>query len=305
MKKLSSKQLFILIGGVILFTGVMWWSTRPTELVPPAGQIPELIPEEQIQPAAVPAQTIIGTSVEGRDIEVYTFGSGETQLLFVGGMHGGYEWNSVVLAEEFISYLQNDPSVIPEGIHISIIPNLNPDGVHAVLGMTAGFTSAEALAITSTTKATGRFNANNVDLNRNFDCRWAPTSTWRGNVVNAGSAAFSEPEAKALRDYVLTTSPNAVMFWHSQANTVYASECEEGILPETINLMNTYATAADYKTVEKFNAYPITGDAEGWLASIGIPAVTIELEGRDTSEWERNLAGIKATINLYETQLAR
>ena len=89
------------------------------------------------------------------------------------------------------------------------------------------------------------------------------------------------------------------MFWHSQANTVYASECEAGVLPQTLVIMNAYADAANYNKVSSFDAYPISGDAEGWLASIGIPAITVELETRTSSEWQRNQAGIQALIKLF------
>jgi hypothetical protein len=41
---------------------------------------------------------------------------------------------------------------------------------------------------------------NDVDLNRNFDCKWQPTSTWRSTSVSAGTQPFSEPEAAAIRD---------------------------------------------------------------------------------------------------------
>ena len=151
----------------------------------------------------------------------------------------------------------------------------------------------------STRVAKGRFNANEVDLNRNFDCKWSSESSWRGKKVSAGTAVFSEPEAKALRNLIGEIRPKAVVFWHSKANNVYASECEEGVLPETLTLMNTYADAAEYGKVEKFDAYPITGDAEGWLASIGIPAVTVELQSAEHTEWTRNLAGVKAVLQLY------
>lgn len=262
--------------------------------------------DSQTEPAAedmvetpLVQQWEIGNSVESRPISVHTFGNGDTEILFVGGVHGGYEWNGVLLAEEMIAYLESNPEIISEGLTVSIIPSLNPDGVFEVLGMTTDFTATQALTIAPDPVADGRFNANGIDLNRNFDCKWAPTSSWRGAEVSAGTAPFSEPETVALRDYVLANNPSAVIFWHSKANTVYASECENGILPETITLMNTYATAANYNTVKKFGAYPITGDAEGWLASIGIPAVTVELEGRNTSEWARNLAGFLATLELY------
>jgi hypothetical protein len=90
--------------------------------------------------------------------------------------------------------------------------------------------------------------------------------------------------------------------WHSQGDAVYASECENGILPETLSVMRAYATASGYTPHESFDAYPITGDAEGWLASIGIPAVTVELSTHETVEWEQNLRGVTALLEQYSTQ---
>ncbi|MDO8601780.1 MAG: hypothetical protein Q7R62_01445, partial [bacterium] len=81
---------------------------------------------------------------------------------------------------------------------------------------------------------------------------------------------------------------------------VYASECNNGILPKTLEIMNVYARAAGYRSINVFDAYKITGDAEGWLASIGIPAITVELTTHETVEWEKNLAGIKALFEYYK-----
>jgi hypothetical protein len=86
----------------------------------------------------------------------------------------------------------------------------------------------------------------------------------------------------------------------AQANTVYASECEAGVLPKTLEMMSGYAKAAQYKEVATFDAYPVTGDAEGWLASINIPAITVELETRTSPEWERNKAGIESLFTLFK-----
>lgn len=142
-------------------------------------------------------------------------------------------------------------------------------------------------------------NADSVDLNRNFDCHWAATSTWQNKPESAGTAAFSEPEARALRDFIAKDAPVAVAFWHSASGTVYASECGKGVLPGTLAVMNAYARAAGYKTSAVFDAYPITGDSEGWLASIGIPAVTVELTTHTGVEFDKNLAGMKAVFALY------
>lgn len=241
----------------------------------------------------------IGTSVEGRSIEAYTFGTGEREVLFVGGIHGGYEWNSTLLAYEFIEYLSSTTEAVPQSIRVTIIPTLNPDGLYTVTGKDGVFTLEDVQPITDAGKS--RFNAHGVDLNRNFDCKWHPKSMWRGHEVSAGTSAFSEPEAEALRTYIATTNPLGVIFWHSQANAVYASECTEGILPLTRALMNAYAKSAGYTAVDIFDAYPVTGDAEGWLASIGIPAITVELSTHETIEWAKNLAGFKSVLSLYTT----
>lgn len=253
------------------------------------------IPEVVVEPITT---KVIGSSVEGRDIQVHTFGNGEKKLLFVGGIHGGYEWNSVYLAYEMIDYLTANIEKVPDDVSVAIIPSLNPDGVFTVLGKEGRFALTDTRS-EDTSAGKGRFNAHDIDLNRNFDCKWEPESMWRGNVVSAGEEAFSEPEAAALRAYVNTEEPEAVVFWHSQSNAVYASECEEGVLPETLTLMNTYADAAGYPKVETFDAYEITGDAEGWLASIGIPAVTVELSTHDTIEWDKNLSGVQALMSHY------
>ena len=253
----------------------------------------------EIQNSLLPKQETIGSSVEGRKIEVYTFGYGENQLLFVGGIHGGYEWNSVVLAYQFIDYLKINPEIIPENLTISIIPSANPDGIYKVTNKEKFFAQTDIADDIDT--SVGRFNANKVDLNRNFDCKWQPESTWRNEKTNAGTAPFSEPEAQAIRDFVLKNNPKAVIFWHSQANTVYASECENGILPETLDIMNFYSEASGYSPVDSFDSYEVTGDAEGWLASINIPAITVELENHQDIDWKQNLAGIKALFNYYQT----
>ncbi len=241
----------------------------------------------------------IGTSVQGRHIESYTYGHGSNTLAFVGGMHGGYEWNSVLLAYQFMDYLKANPEAVPSNLTITVIPSINPDGVFEVTGKEGKFTVAD---VSTSTKilATGRFNADNVDLNRNFDCKWQPKATWQSKTTSAGTSAFSEPESQAIKNFVVENKPAAVVFWHSQSNAVYASECKNGILPNTLGIMNAYAKAAGYPAVKAFDAYPVTGDAEGWLASINIPAITVELKTHDTIEWDKNLSGIKALFQYYK-----
>lgn len=297
MLDISTKRtvVFLVVIAVIAGIGTFIFLTLPKEEPAPQTEVPA---ESETPYALEPVIKNIGTSVEGRLMQSYTFGNGPKHVLFVGGIHGGYEWNSVLLAYDFIDYLRETPNVIPPSVTVTIIPSANPDGVFAVIGKEGRFTALDVPASKGPI-GIGRFNANNVDLNRNFDCKWKPESTWRSNVVSAGTSAFSEPEAKAIRDFVLAEKPLGVVFWHSQANAVFASECEAGILPGTLSLMNTYATAAVYPAVSTFDAYEVTGDAEGWLASINIPAITVELATHTSIEWEKNLRGAKAVLEYY------
>lgn len=298
MRDSNKKTLFALVGfllmiAVIIFIGV-FFSKEKVEIQEDA--IEEVTVEET--QTIAPRKAIIGTSVEGRSIELYTFGSGGTNILLVGGIHGGYEWNSVLLAYQFIDYYTTNPATVPSNITLTIIPSANPDGLFEVIKKEGRFTASD-IQQEDTSTGLGRFNANGVDLNRNFDCKWKPESTWRGKTMSAGTTAFSEPEAQAIKSVVSTTGPKAVLFFHSQASAVYASECENGILPVTREIMNTYSVASGYKAVDVFDSYEITGDAEGWLASIGIPAITVELSTHQTIEWEKNFAGVKAVLSYF------
>lgn len=247
-----------------------------------------------------PSRDVIGTSVEGRDITAYTLGDGPQHVVLAGGIHGGYEWNAVLLSRKLVDHFEENPKLIRDNLTVTVIPVLNPDGLYEVVGTTGPFTAADAPAKAQT--ESGRFNANGVDLNRNFACNWQSTSTWSGRTVDAGTSAFSEPEARAMRDYTKQHDPDAVLFMHSAANGVYGSSCNNGILAETQTLMNTYAEASGYPAIESFDHYEITGDGEGWHAKLGVPSVSVELTNHEDLEWERNLAGVKAVLKHYAAQ---
>jgi len=242
-------------------------------------------------------QEVIGKSVQGRNIEAFSYGTGSTTLAFIGGIHGGYEWNSVLLAYKFMDYLMANPNVIPKNLKIIVIPSANPDGVYQVVGKGGQFTVADVKD--NLPVGTGRFNSNKVDLNRNFACNWQATSTWRNNIVSAGTAVFSEPEAQTIKNFVAKNNPTLVIFWHSQSNAIYASACNNGILAETSKLMKAYSVVSGYRTEETFDSYAITGDASDWLASQSVPSFTVELQTHESIEWDRNLAGIKALFEYY------
>ncbi len=243
-------------------------------------------------------ETVIGTSVEKNDITAYHYGTGDTELLFVGGIHGGYEWNTTLVAYELMDYLKANPEIIPKNIKVTVLPVLNTDGLKKVVGAIGRFTSAD-VSTSEETVIDGRFNANSVDLNRNFDCNWQAKGTWQKMTVSGGSEAFSEPESLAIKNYIATNKPKAVVVWYSSAGGVYSSKCTGEILSETKTLTDTYAEASGYKAYDSFDFYETTGDMVNWLAKEKIPAISVLLTNHKDTEWDKNLAGIQALLKYY------
>lgn len=238
---------------------------------------------------------VVGYSVSGRPIESYRIGQGPIHVVFVGGMHGGYEWNSILLAYQALDHFQNNPESVPPEVSLHIVPNANPDGLYTVTLKTGRFLPTDVFPDTFL----GRFNANGVDLNRNWDCEWQPTAQWRDQPVYAGAQPFSEPESQALSQFLLELQPAVAVFLHSAAEGVYAAGCPETDA-RSYELAITYGIASGYPIYERFAYYEITGDAGDWLVTQGIPSITVELRNHQDLEWEQNLPGMLALLAEFQ-----
>lgn len=246
-------------------------------------------------------QTVLGTSVNGREITAYHYGSGEDRLVFVGGIHGGYSWNTAAVAYEMMDYLEKNPQVIPDNVRVTVIPVLNPDGLKLVVNSEGKFDSG-TVSLSEAKKIGSRLNQNSIDLNRNFDCDWQANGTWQNKTVSGGTEAFSEPESKAFRDFIASSTPKAVVVWYSAAGGVFASSCHGTVLSETNDLTKLFAKASGYKAYEEFDFYEITGDMVNWLAKKNIPAISVLLATHNQVEWDQNRKGIEAVFDYYKKQ---
>jgi predicted deacylase len=227
--------------------------------------------------AALPSSVItLGYSVEGRALTARRFGEGERVLMLVGGMHGGWEANTVDLIEALSAHFEAHPEDIQPGLSLVLVAVANPDGLpHG---------RSEA----------GRFNANGVDLNRNWGCEWSAEAVWRSQRVNPGVTAFSEPESRALAESIRTLRPAAVLFYHSAANGVYAGECDGDMTADSEALAAVLGEATGYRYGQPFSAYTVTGTAPNWVDGLGIPSVDVELRTWTDAEFEANLRGVLA-----------
>lgn len=245
-------------------------------------------------------ETTLGTSVEGNNILAYHFGEGTTEVLLIGGIHGGYSWSTAALGWELVEHFDANPNDVPEDVMLTIIPVANPDGLEAAVGTPGRFSTTLANALDTDDRVAARFNANDVDLNRNFDCEWSAEGTWQSRTVSGGDAPFSEPESAAIRDYVNEYNPDVAVVWFSSEGKVYPSACNSDPSEASDALAATFATAANYPMEEEFDAYAITGDMVNWLASENIPAISVLLSSHNDTEFARNLAGVEAILATYD-----
>ncbi len=224
-----------------------------------------------------PADTTIGTSQSGEPLIVRHLGTGATRLFILGGQHGGPEANTVELTEWLLAYFQEHPEAIPQGEGIDLLSPANPDGI-----------------------ASGsRQFLSGVDPDRNWGGPDWASDAWDSNGVFrvglGGPEPFSEPETKALADYLLANRPAFVVNYHSAGGFVLGGRTGLGG-----DLADAFATASGYRRPAPGGPSPLpyraTGSMNVWMNSVGLPGILVELTTPYGPELDRNLAGIEAIL---------
>jgi serine/threonine protein kinase len=257
---------------------------RPTATLQPLPTDTPLPPTDT--PDLGPERIEIGRSVLGNVIDAVRFGAGGNSVIFIGGLHAGAAPSSVALAERAISHFQLNPQLIPAEVRLFIIPSASPDSPHAP------------------GELSGRLNANGVDLNRNWDCRWVTDAKWRGQVVagSGGPFPFSEPETQGLVDFIGESEALAVVFWEARAaNGLSSPGACSGRSLTSAPLAQAYGLAAGYPVAdfEDLTNQEVNGDGTNWLDLQGIAAISVLLPEYETVDWSRNLDGILAVLEAY------
>jgi hypothetical protein len=233
----------------------------------------------QEEPPFLSGPFVYGASRQGRLLLVYRLGNGPRARALIGGIHGGYEWNTTALTNMLLLYMESNPELVSEQLSIYVIPMANPDG-----------TAAGADAVH------GRTNAVGVDLNRNWDYEWSEIAYHGRTQLSGGSAPFSEPETVALRDFLLAQRVEAVIFYHSAAGMVFPGVGRQ--TSRSAELGRLMAQASGYLYMrDGLPGQIMTGNAVDWLSVHGISAVEVELSTHQDVDWQRNLAALLAFLS--------
>lgn len=267
----------------------------PTQKIPPTIYfLPTLTPNPYSTPYVFTTSTpftldhgqqsnVIGLSHGGRPIDVYTFGNGERQYLIVAGIHGGYEGNTIGLANELIRYIIDHPEVVPEDVTLYIIRNMNPDGEARDSGVD------------------GRVNNRGVDLNRNFPARnwvadWDRDGCWVWRPTTGGDYGGSEPETRAVMSFIATHDIEAVISYHSAALGVFPGG--DPWEPDSVRLARALAKATGYPYPPLDTGCEYTGTLADWAVENGVgAAVDMELTNHKDTDFRQNLEALKVFLD--------
>jgi len=221
---------------------------------------------------------IIGTSIEGHPLEVYMFGDTARpyRRLIVAGIHGGYEGNTVELAYQLMTYIYDNPEIIPADVTLFIMPNLNPDG----------------FARGKKADPDARANANNVDLNRNWpyqwESEWSRDGCFSWRILSAGNYGGSEPETGSLINFINLWKPDAIISYHSAALGILPGGRPD--YPPSIALAEAISGVSTYPYPPLDLGCDYTGNLTDWAANtLGIPSVDIELNNHFDTDFDMNL----------------
>lgn len=261
-------------------------SPTPTETPTPTPLLTP-VPTETFTPTPTPdpgPETIqIGTSFLGKPIEAVRFGFGPNVVIFIGGLHAGFTPASVRLAELSIAYFTENLDEIQPEVTVYVIKSANPDSVAGDVGLLSG-----------------RLNGNDVDLNRNWSCRWQPNPIWAGRPEAVGGLEpLSEPETMSLSDFFTAQNPVAVVVWLARVPNGLVSAGGCGARPEVSeDLAIVYGSASGILVdsyEEEFDR--VSGDITNDLDARGIPAIAVILSDYNEDDWEFNLRGILAVVH--------
>ena len=175
----------------------------------------------------------IGKSSEGRDMIAFRLGKGEKKVVMCASMHA-----REYIATNFIMYMADSYALgyvnnqvrdgynvkqLLDNVTLVIIPSVNPDGINLAQNGFESTQNAEYLSGLSTNSYGFRgwkANANGVDLNNNFNLMWYSKGS-PSYAGYSGPSPASEPETRAMQDFINDTDYEIFASFHTQGQVLY------------------------------------------------------------------------------------
>ncbi|EDW71195.1 zinc carboxypeptidase [Drosophila virilis] len=243
---------------------------------------------------------VIGKSYEGRDIRgiKISYKSGNPGVFIESNIHAR-EWITSATATWLINELLSSSDDLVRDLAEShdwyIVPVLNVDGFV--------YTHEKDRLWRKTRQPSNISQCIGVDPNRNYDSHWMENGGASSDPCNeayAGPYAFSEPETKALSDFVASIKDklNIMIAFHSYSQLLlspYGHTKDE--VPENYDdLMQVAKAYSDtvkdlpYGTVYRYGSsagilYPASGTTSDWAYNEQDVKISYTIEFRDTGNF--------------------
>jgi len=251
----------------------------------------------KLHPNIIKTQTI-GKTYEDRDIVLATLSlplinaDEKPALLFTGTIHAR-EWIGHELSIKFIEYILDNYDTNPKikkflgRSTLYMVPCLNPDGFEY---------SRKHFSFWRKNRRLNSDGSYGVDLNRNFSVGYTKVKNMNSNVYS-GTAPFSEPETKAIKDFVDThTNITIALDYHSQGNVFFPAHkfrheseidgTDLNILCANMSEQINRVTGRNYGIHRgKPPAKLISGSGREYYYSRGIISVTVEVGTKNIPDY--------------------
>ena len=239
----------------------------------------------------------IGQSLEGREIWAIKISDNvqtdeEEPVVIFFGAHHAREWISVdvplMTAEHLLSTYGSDTvsTRLIDFAEIWFVPMVNPDGHQYSV------TTNRLWRKNRRDNGDGTFG---VDLNRNFGYQWGgPGSSGDSfSDIYRGPSAFSEPETRAVRDFLNREQPAAMVSYHSfsqlvlypwgHTNSATPDDAQLDLLAKAMANLIQVVHGESYTPQQASDLYLASGDTADWLYAVqNAMSFTIELRPRSS-----------------------
>ena len=238
----------------------------------------------------------IGKSILGKSIPLITLGNGKKSVIYIGGHHG-MEWITCALLINFINELcyefehgtrlfEISTKILFETRKIHIIPMLNPDGIDYAIHSISDENVLKKRLINI--NPSGDFshwqaNARGVDLNHNYNAGFKEYKTVEKqlNIINGAPTKYSgeypesEPETRAICNFVRWATPELAISLHTQGEEIYYKSGDK-TCKNSLQIAKTISRLTGYKIAFPTGTAKYGGFTDWFIEEFDKPSFTLE-----------------------------
>ncbi|MCH5186746.1 MAG: M14 family metallocarboxypeptidase [Oscillospiraceae bacterium] len=232
----------------------------------------------------------IGNSVEGREIYAIKTGSGPKRILVTAAHHSLEYITSAALMRFTMEYCGHivsgeemygfSPALLSKKVILYSVPMVNPDGVELVLHGPDPDNPYHRKIMETTGihnfSDIWQANINGVDLNHNYDAGWQQLASGPAPTRYGGPYPESEPETKALVNFVRNMNFDMLIALHSQGHEIYF-DFDGLTAPRSEEIGALLAEASGYTLARPYGVSSFGGFKDWFIKEYGKEGFTVEI----------------------------